>query len=226
MQETFKGCLVGSGRQTDEDRGTIWNLRLTGSCKSETRAVDLGGHRVVLGCDRRPDLIASIEHLDVADLGFRKGCSDSKGNREVCPAGDPCSFRARGVHGISGERKSRLEILEALAGGEAPVVGRLYTDMKVVFVSFEGKRCGARLDSDGERPPLLADFRSSLLDPVQIFTFLVFLTFYVPCLSTFAVMLKTLGRREAWLSVAISLGSALLMAGAIRLLLELARTIF
>jgi ferrous iron transport protein B len=63
----------------------------------------------------------------------------------------------------------------------------------------------------------------ALLDPVQIFTFLVFLTFYVPCLSTFAVMFKTLGRREAWLSVAISLGSALLIAGAVRLLLELAR---
>lgn len=62
-----------------------------------------------------------------------------------------------------------------------------------------------------------------LLDPVQIFTFLVFLTFYVPCLSTFAVMFKTLGRREAWLSVAISLGSALLIAGVVRLLLELAR---
>jgi ferrous iron transport protein B len=65
-----------------------------------------------------------------------------------------------------------------------------------------------------------------LLDHVQIFTFLVFLTFYVPCLSTFAVMLKTLGRKEAWLSVAISLGSALLLAGAVRLLLELARLIF
>jgi len=65
-----------------------------------------------------------------------------------------------------------------------------------------------------------------LLDRVQIFTFLVFLTFYVPCLSTFAVMLKTLGRREAWLSVAISLGSALLLAGAARLVLELARHIF
>ena len=62
-----------------------------------------------------------------------------------------------------------------------------------------------------------------LLDVVQIFTFLVFLTFYVPCLSTFAVMFKTLGRREAWLSVAISLGSALLIAGAVRLLLELTR---
>ena len=64
-----------------------------------------------------------------------------------------------------------------------------------------------------------------LLDHVQIFTFLVFLTFYVPCLSTFAVMLKTLGRREAWFSVMISLVSALLMAGAVRLLLELVRVI-
>ncbi len=64
-----------------------------------------------------------------------------------------------------------------------------------------------------------------LLDHVQIFTFLVFLTFYVPCLSTFAVMLKTLGRKEAWFSVTISLVSALLMAGAVRVLLEVARAI-
>lgn len=66
---------------------------------------------------------------------------------------------------------------------------------------------------------------SPLLDHVQIFTFLVFLTFYVPCLSTFAVMLKTLGKREAWFSVTNSLVTALLMAGALRLLLEAARAI-
>jgi len=62
-----------------------------------------------------------------------------------------------------------------------------------------------------------------LLDHVQIFTFLIFLTFYVPCLSTFAVMIKTLGRKEAWFSVMSSLVTALLMAGAIRLLLETIR---
>ena len=62
-----------------------------------------------------------------------------------------------------------------------------------------------------------------ILDRVQIFTFLIFLTFYVPCLSTFAVMLKTLGRKEAWASVFISLGSALFMAGSFRLLLEFGR---
>ena len=66
---------------------------------------------------------------------------------------------------------------------------------------------------------------SPLLDHVQIFTFLVFLTFYVPCLSTFAVMLKTLGKKEAWFSVMNSLVTALLMAGAIRLLLEAASAI-
>ena len=59
-----------------------------------------------------------------------------------------------------------------------------------------------------------------LLSHAQIFTFLVFLTFYVPCLSTFAVMLKTLGRKEAWFSVFVSLASALLMAGIVRVALE------
>ncbi len=61
----------------------------------------------------------------------------------------------------------------------------------------------------------------SLLDGTQIFTFLVFLTFYVPCVSTFAVMLKVIGRREAFFSVALSVGVALLLAGAARLLLTL-----
>jgi len=66
---------------------------------------------------------------------------------------------------------------------------------------------------------------SPLLDHVQIFTFLIFLTFYVPCLSTFAVMLKTLGKKEAWFSVTNSLVTALLMAGAFRLLLEAVRAV-
>lgn len=62
-----------------------------------------------------------------------------------------------------------------------------------------------------------------LLDPVQILTFLVFLTFYIPCVSTFAVMLKTLGRREAFFSVALSVGVALGLAGVTRLAAELLR---
>jgi ferrous iron transport protein B len=48
-------------------------------------------------------------------------------------------------------------------------------------------------------------------------TLLVFLSFYVPCISTFAVMLRTVGRRDAWFSVALSVAVALLLAGAARL---------
>lgn len=63
----------------------------------------------------------------------------------------------------------------------------------------------------------------TLLDWVQITTFLLFLTFYVPCISTFAVMLRTIGRREALVSVSLSVGVALLVSGVVRLLLEGAR---
>ncbi|MBU1237279.1 MAG: ferrous iron transporter B [Gammaproteobacteria bacterium] len=59
-----------------------------------------------------------------------------------------------------------------------------------------------------------------LLDWVQIVTFLIFLTFYVPCLSTFAVMLRALGRKEALFSIALSVGIALLSAGIIRVALS------
>ncbi len=52
----------------------------------------------------------------------------------------------------------------------------------------------------------------AVLDPVQLMTLLLFLTFYVPCLSTFAVMLRTLGYRKALQSVAISLGAAMAIA--------------
>ncbi|OHC62097.1 MAG: nucleoside recognition domain-containing protein [Rhodocyclales bacterium GWA2_65_20] len=55
-----------------------------------------------------------------------------------------------------------------------------------------------------------------LMNWVQILTFLLFLTFYVPCLSTFAVMLKTIGRREALFSLALSVVVALVVSGAVR----------
>ncbi len=61
---------------------------------------------------------------------------------------------------------------------------------------------------------------SAHLDWVQITTFLIFLTFYIPCVATFAVMLKTLGRKMALFSVVLSVGTALLVSGVIRLLLE------
>ena len=67
---------------------------------------------------------------------------------------------------------------------------------------------------------------ASVLDATQIITFLVFLTFYVPCVSTFAMMLKLLGRRDALYSVMLSIGVALVVAAAIRWPLELAGWLF
>jgi ferrous iron transport protein B len=63
---------------------------------------------------------------------------------------------------------------------------------------------------------------ASVLDTTQIATFLVFLTFYVPCVSTFAMMLKLLGRRDALYSVTLSIGVALAVAAAVRWSLEVA----
>jgi ferrous iron transport protein B len=54
------------------------------------------------------------------------------------------------------------------------------------------------------------------LDWVQIMTFLIFLTFYFPCVSTFAVMLRTIGRRQALASVSLSVGVALVVGGIVR----------
>mgnify|MGYP003537593247 FL=1 len=47
----------------------------------------------------------------------------------------------------------------------------------------------------------------------------LFLTFYIPCVSTFAVMLKTIGRRDAVFSVVLSVVAALLLSGVARLAL-------
>jgi ferrous iron transport protein B len=62
----------------------------------------------------------------------------------------------------------------------------------------------------------------AVLDPVQLMTLLLFITFYVPCLSTFAVMVRKLGSRQAWQSVAISLAAALGIAGVARAAMLLA----
>ena len=58
-----------------------------------------------------------------------------------------------------------------------------------------------------------------VLDTIQIATFLVFLLFYVPCISTFAVMLKVIGRKEAFFSLILSIAVALLTAVMVRYVL-------
>jgi ferrous iron transport protein B len=65
----------------------------------------------------------------------------------------------------------------------------------------------------------------AVLSSVQIITLLLFLTFYVPCVSTFAVMYKTLGRKEAWFSVTLSVAVALLVSGVVRLLLNVTQVL-
>lgn len=57
----------------------------------------------------------------------------------------------------------------------------------------------------------------TLLDSVQMMTLLVFLTLYVPCLATFATMMRTIGRRQALYSVGISVAAALAVSVAVRL---------
>ena len=66
----------------------------------------------------------------------------------------------------------------------------------------------------------------SQLNTIQIATFLAFMTFYVPCLSTFAMMLRLLERRHAYFSIMLSFGAALLVAALVRWPLELSRLIF
>jgi ferrous iron transport protein B len=63
------------------------------------------------------------------------------------------------------------------------------------------------------------------LNSIQIFTFLVFLTLYVPCVATFAVMMKTVGRRQALGLVSISVGVALGVSGVVRFALRLVQTL-
>ena len=58
------------------------------------------------------------------------------------------------------------------------------------------------------------------LDWIQLSVFLIFLTFYFPCVSTFAVMLKTIGRKSAFISVSISITVALIISGIARIVLE------
>ena len=54
------------------------------------------------------------------------------------------------------------------------------------------------------------------LDPIQLVTLLMFLTFYLPCISTFAVMLKSVGRKTAFAAVLLSVGVAMAVSGAAR----------
>jgi len=59
------------------------------------------------------------------------------------------------------------------------------------------------------------------LDGGQLMTLLLFVTFYLPCLSTFAVMTRTLGKRQALHAAGITLAVALGIAGVARFAIAL-----
>jgi ferrous iron transport protein B len=51
----------------------------------------------------------------------------------------------------------------------------------------------------------------------QILVFTVFVSFFIPCLSTFAILWKEMGRKIAFLSVGLSIFVAILVSGLVRL---------
>jgi ferrous iron transport protein B len=52
----------------------------------------------------------------------------------------------------------------------------------------------------------------------QILVFTVFVSFFIPCLSTFAILWKETGKKVAFLSVGLSIGVALLVSLMVRLI--------
>ena len=89
-------------------------------------------------------------------------------------------------------------------------------------VDVTGRRARGRgaTDRSPRRPSPGGCAIDLYLGTIQIVPFLLFLTFYVPCISTFAAMLRTIGRREALFSVSLSVGAAVLIAGLARFALE------
>ncbi|NOR14214.1 MAG: ferrous iron transport protein B, partial [Candidatus Aminicenantes bacterium] len=55
----------------------------------------------------------------------------------------------------------------------------------------------------------------------QMVVFVVFMSFFVPCLSTVAILWREIGRREALISMALNTSVAMLIAVTVRLLLSL-----
>ena len=53
----------------------------------------------------------------------------------------------------------------------------------------------------------------------QLVVFTVFISFFIPCLSTFAILWKEIGKRWAFVSAGLSIGVALVLSWAVRLVL-------
>jgi ferrous iron transport protein B len=53
----------------------------------------------------------------------------------------------------------------------------------------------------------------------QIIVFTVFISFFIPCLSTFVILWKEIGKKWAFVSAGLSVSVALVLSWAVRLLL-------
>ena len=59
----------------------------------------------------------------------------------------------------------------------------------------------------------------SVITRSQLIVFTVFISFFIPCISTVAILWKEIGRKVAMISVALNIGVALILAFLVRLLL-------
>jgi ferrous iron transport protein B len=60
--------------------------------------------------------------------------------------------------------------------------------------------------------------KATLITKEQLLVFTVFISFFIPCLSTFAMLWKEMGKKIAFLSAALSVSVAVLLAWIIRIL--------
>jgi ferrous iron transport protein B len=60
----------------------------------------------------------------------------------------------------------------------------------------------------------------SIITREQLLVFVVFMNFFVPCLSTVAILWKEIGRKEAMISVALNTSVAMVISFIVRLLLR------
>jgi ferrous iron transport protein B len=61
----------------------------------------------------------------------------------------------------------------------------------------------------------------TVINQQQLIIFVVFISFFIPCLSTVAILWKELGRRVALLSIALNTAVAVVISLAVRLVLKL-----
>ena len=127
---------------------------------------------------------------------------------------------AVGLVGESGSGKSTLA--RVLLGLTHPRLSRIEAG-RVVIDGQDVTGFGPQRWQSLRGHPLAMMFQAlgtqdvgAILDATQVATLVLFVTFYLPCVSTFAAMLATLGRRAALQSCGLSIAVALAIAGAMR----------